>query len=319
MGRERLSEYEARRDFSRTPEPRPGTGARPSVKPRFVVHKHDARRLHYDLRLEIDGVLASWAIPKGPSYDPATKRLAIETEDHPLEYAEFEGRIPEDAYGAGDSLLWDHGTFDTVPPGHAAEQRRRGRLDIELHGEKLRGRWHLVRTRLPRGRPQWLFFKAHDAFADPRRDIVAERPESVVSGRVVTRGPERRQVLEAPRPPPEWLLERLGLPPPRQVRAAVSNGRVALRNRRGTDVSKRAPGVVSALGALVVGDAVLDGELARRGSDVCFVARDLLWLDGEDLRGRPAFERRDLLESLLSSAGTAVTLAPRLPRARSGR
>ncbi|MFP2933056.1 non-homologous end-joining DNA ligase, partial [Pyxidicoccus sp. 3LG] len=192
----RLETYRSKRDFNLTPEPAPESRARAQEDgaPIFVVHKHDATALHYDLRLEIDGVLASWAIPKGPSYDPGEKRLAVETEDHPLSYAGFEGHIPEGAYGGGDSLLWERGTYDTVPPGQAREQREQGRLHVELHGEKLKGRWHLIRTKL-RGsgkKQQWLCFKAKDETADPDYDVIVERPESVKSGRVETQGPARR-------------------------------------------------------------------------------------------------------------------------------
>src|SRR5919199_6198067 len=137
----KLDVYNAKRDFRITPEPPPEAARPRAAGPlTFMVHKHHARRLHYDLRLEMEGVLASWSIPKGPSYDPADKRLAVETEDHPLAYGDFEGRIPDGEYGAGDSIIWDRGTYDTVPPGQASEQRQRGRLLIELHGEKLKGR-----------------------------------------------------------------------------------------------------------------------------------------------------------------------------------
>ncbi len=161
-----------------------------------MVHKHDATRLHYDLRLEMDGVLASWACPKGPSYDPAQKRLAVETEDHPLAYGDFEGRIPDGEYGAGDSIIWDRGTYDTEPPGQVQAQRRKGHLHIVFDGQKLKGGWHLVRTRPQGGKAQWLLFKAKDGTERPDYDVVAERPESVASGRRVTRGPERAE------PPP---------------------------------------------------------------------------------------------------------------------
>ncbi len=192
----RLETYRSKRDFRLTPEPAPDAQARESTDgaPIFVVHKHDATRLHYDLRLQIDGALASWAIPKGPSYDPGERRLAVETEDHPLSYAGFEGHIPDGEYGGGDSLLWDRGTFDTVPPGQAEAQREKGRLLVELRGEKLKGRWHLIRTHL-RGsgkKTQWLCFKAKDETANPDYDVTAERPESVKSGQVETRGPVRR-------------------------------------------------------------------------------------------------------------------------------
>jgi bifunctional non-homologous end joining protein LigD len=191
----RLSEYRKKRDFQATPEPAPGKRvARRPATPTFMVHKHDATRLHYDLRLEMDGALASWAVPKGPAYDPKVRRLAVETEDHPLEYGSFEGRIPDGQYGAGDSLIWDRGTYETVPPGQASAMRKKGHIEFELHGKKLKGRWHLVKTRSEPGQsPQWLLFKSRkDEYAKPDYDIVAERPESVVSGKRVTHGPTRR-------------------------------------------------------------------------------------------------------------------------------
>ncbi|WP_052519722.1 DNA ligase D [Archangium violaceum] len=201
--RARLKTYRAKRDFSLTSEPAPEVPApRGGGGSIFVVHKHDATRLHYDLRLEIDGVLVSWAIPKGPSYDPADKRLAVQTEDHPLAYATFEGRIPEGAYGAGDSLLWEEGTFDTVPPGQASEQLARGRLHVVLHGHKLEGGWHLIRTRPVGKKARWLCFKAKDGTEHPGYDVTVEYPESVKSGQSATRGPARRtRRTAAPRAP----------------------------------------------------------------------------------------------------------------------
>src|SRR5438270_10465628 len=166
---DRLREYRRKRRFAATPEPRPSR-VRPSERerPRCIVHKHHARRLHYDLRLELDGALVSWAVPKGPSHDPKERRLAVRTEDHPLPYADFEGRIPEGEYGAGDSIIWDRGTWRTVPPGKAKEMLRSGHLVFELEGEKLEGRWHLVRTRASSsGKEQWLLFKGKDEQARP--------------------------------------------------------------------------------------------------------------------------------------------------------
>jgi bifunctional non-homologous end joining protein LigD len=132
-GSGRLATYEAKRRFEVTPEP---SGQERSSQPEqapgkklaFVVQKHDARRLHYDVRLEIDGALASWAVPKGPSYDPAVRRLAVQTEDHPMQYATFEGRIPDGEYGAGDMLVWDKGTYETVPPGQERAMMEKGHL-----------------------------------------------------------------------------------------------------------------------------------------------------------------------------------------------
>src|SRR3954468_14961095 len=180
-----LGEYRKKRNFAATPEPPPRRRQSRQREPSFVVHKHDASRLHYDLRLEIDGALASWAVPKGPSYDPKIHRLAVQTEDHPLEYGAFEGRIPEGQYGAGDSIIWDRGTYDTDPPGQASAMRKKGHIVFELRGEKLKGRWHLVRTRPTPGQtPQWLLFKSSkDEYARTDYDVVAARPESVVSGK----------------------------------------------------------------------------------------------------------------------------------------
>jgi bifunctional non-homologous end joining protein LigD len=306
-----LKEYRRKRDFAKTTEPPPGR-PRPARgrRLRYMIHRHDARRLHYDLRLEIGGALASWAVPKGPSLDPADRRLAVQTEDHPLEYGEFEGRIPDDEYGGGDSLIWDRGTWDTDPPGQAAAMRERGRLTFVLRGEKLQGRWHLIRTRpTASGKAQWLLFKGKDEHARAGYDVVAGRPESVASGRRVTRGPVSAKALAAPHPDPIALLVGLWPPPPRAERrralAAISGGRVALQSGEGRDLAARHPAIARALAEILVPEAVIDGGL-RRGR---FVASDLWWLDGEDLRRRPAEERHDLLASLLANAAPSLALA----------
>src|SRR5215467_2760906 len=148
-----LEAYRAKRDFRRTPEPRGAKRARRARAASFVVQKHAARQLHYDFRLELDGVLVSWAVPKGPSLDPADKRLAMHVEDHPLEYADFEGIIPEGEYGGGTVMVWDHGTWTPESPDVDAAVRK-GELKFTLHGKKLRGSWVLVRTRGgPSGKP----------------------------------------------------------------------------------------------------------------------------------------------------------------------
>ena len=170
-----LATYRKKRDFSRTSEPRGGRDRRGAM---FVVQKHDARTLHYDFRLQLGGVLLSWAVPKGPSADPDVKRLAVQTEDHPLEYGKFEGTIPEGEYGAGTVLLWDRGTWRA--DGDAREQYRKGHLSFALEGRRMKGRWHLVRTKTgkPAGR-SWLLFKGHDANASgaakPKRASEAPR------------------------------------------------------------------------------------------------------------------------------------------------
>jgi bifunctional non-homologous end joining protein LigD len=181
-----LAEYQARRDFTKTPEPRGHPGPQPAGS-MFVVQKHDASRPHYDFRLEVDGVLKSWAVPKGPSLDPADKRLAMQTEDHPLEYGSFEGIIPEGEYGGGTVLLWDRGTW--APTGDPAAGIRAGRLKFTLAGEKLRGGFTLIRLR-GRGRRDadgrsWLLIKERDEHAKPSAElsVTDARSESVVTGR----------------------------------------------------------------------------------------------------------------------------------------
>jgi bifunctional non-homologous end joining protein LigD len=180
-----LKDYRRKRDFTRTREPR-GKSARRSSGQQFVIQKHDASHLHYDFRLEFEGVLKSWAVPKGPSLDPAQKRLAIQVEDHPLEYGSFEGIIPEHEYGAGTVLLWDRGQWE--PVGDPAEGFRSGKLKFILHGEKLQGGWMLVRrSRSTSNRPEWLLFKERDEFARPQDefDVTAEEPSSVATGRTL--------------------------------------------------------------------------------------------------------------------------------------
>ena len=180
-GGDKLARYRQKRDFRRTPEPAPQTGA--AGDGFFMVHEHAARRLHYDLRLAIGGVLVSWAVPRGPSTDPAEKRLAVHVEDHPLEYAAFEGTIPAGNYGAGTVIIWDRGTFEVDGEGTAAEQLAAGSLHLVLTGQKLRGRWMLVRTR-GQGRDAdraWLLMKKKDAFAT-NADVTREARASVASG-----------------------------------------------------------------------------------------------------------------------------------------
>ena len=186
-----LSEYRRKRDFSKTREPE---GAKVATSRRalaFVIQKHAARRLHFDLRLELDGVMKSWAVPKGPSLDPSVKRLAMQVEDHPIEYNKFEGTIPEGEYGGGTVMLWDRGTYTAVEPGpdpvgRLREGYERGDFKFELKGKRLRGSWVLVRIK--RGgphKPQWLLIKHRDEYAKPGSDIVAEEMTSVATGRTM--------------------------------------------------------------------------------------------------------------------------------------
>jgi DNA ligase D-like protein (predicted 3'-phosphoesterase) len=181
-------DYRRKRDFDRTPEPS-GNGDRQQSDdaPRFVIQKHDASSLHYDFRLEIDGTLKSWAVPKGPSTDPSDKRLAVPTEDHPLEYGDFEGVIPEDEYGGGTVLIWDRGPFRNITEKDGelqplVEAYDNGHVLVELDGEKISGGYALHRTGSGDD-ANWLLIKMDDDEADARRNPVSTEPESVDSGR----------------------------------------------------------------------------------------------------------------------------------------
>ncbi len=305
---ERLREYHAKRDFSRTAEPRgAGSGAdHDETRRRFAVQKHDASRLHYDLRFEFDGVLLSWAVPKGPSLDPAQKPLAVRTEDHPLEYAAFEGVIPEDAYGGGTVMLWDRGVWE--PLGDPREGLANGDFKFRLHAAKLAGDWALVRMsgkKSDDGR-NWLLIKKQDASARSVRDynVLAEAPLSVASGRSmdeIAAAPEavwrpdgahaahdaappvRGAAAEAP---PETLSPQLcataDTPPPgdewvheikldgyrllARIDASV-HPPVTLFTRNGHDWTDRFPAVAAALSRLPVRTAWLDGEVIALDDD----------------------------------------------------
>ena len=186
-GKDPLKKYKEKRDFKSTPEPI--SSEKISNKPRFVVQKHNASRLHYDFRLEVNGVLKSWAIPKGPSKDPRQKRLAVPTEDHPIDYIDFEGIIPEGNYGSGTVIVWDIGTYNNnktkdskiIPIEKTIED---GHVDIELEGSKLKGEYALIRTGKG-GRKFWLLIKKKDNEVDYGHDILIDRPESVLSGQTI--------------------------------------------------------------------------------------------------------------------------------------
>ncbi|MGH7276153.1 MAG: DNA ligase D [Candidatus Rokuibacteriota bacterium] len=284
MASRELDAYRKKRDPGRTPEP--FGGRRAGDGHLFVVHKHSARRLHYDLRLEIDGTLTSWAVPKGPSVKHGEKRLAVHVEDHPVEYADFEGVIPEGNYGAGPSIVWDYGWFRALGDRPAGQQVERGKLEFELFGAKLRGRW--VLARMSGKEREWLLLKKRDAFADAEEPV--ERfPESVLSGLTVEElrdGPKkvgalraRLEELRAPRrdvapraeqfmlatlverpfSDPAWLFEIKydGV----RVFASRAGERVELRGRSGLVVTGRYPEIARALRALPLDRFLLDGEL----------------------------------------------------------
>ncbi len=282
-----LSDYRAKRKFSETPEP-PPTPAPAAADNTFVVQKHDATRLHYDLRLEINGVLASWAVPKGPSLNPADKRLAVQTEDHPLDYANFEGVIPEGNYGAGPVMVWDRGTYEVEGKLPAAEQLARGEIKFVLHGHKLHGSFALVHTGKrgadPKERQNWLVIKHKDEFVDPGWDM-EKLDWSVLSGRSIREieagapaqasnpgelpgarasamphaaEPMLATLIEQPFSSPDWLFELKwdGM----RVLSWVRDSKVLLRSRRGRTVTSQFPELAAVPERVAAREAILDGE-----------------------------------------------------------
>jgi DNA ligase D-like protein (predicted 3'-phosphoesterase) len=190
--RDRLKTYRDRRDFAKTPEPSGDDGPwKKRGNPIFVIQQHDASSMHYDFRIEVDGALASWAVPKGPSTDPSEKRLAVRTEDHPMDYADFEGTIPEDEYGAGKVIVWDAGPYrnlkhdDDGNEVSVADSLEEGSVEIWLEGRKLRGGYALVHAKLGGKDENWLLIKMDDEGADARRNPVSTEPESVLSGKTI--------------------------------------------------------------------------------------------------------------------------------------
>ncbi|MDX1431107.1 MAG: DNA polymerase ligase N-terminal domain-containing protein [Gammaproteobacteria bacterium] len=194
--RDKLTTYRSRRDFRKTPEPSgDADDGAPKFKktgnPIFVVQQHDARSMHWDFRIEVGGVLRSWAVPKGPSTNPKDKRLAVATEDHPLDYADFEGCIPEDEYGGGAVIVWDAGPYRNLSKGDDGDELpidealARGQAEIWLEGKKIRGGYALVHSKLGGNEKNWLLIKMKDAGADARRNPIRTQPGSVLSGRTV--------------------------------------------------------------------------------------------------------------------------------------
>ena len=372
-----LRDYARKRRFDATPEPPAEAGKRRRGAPIFVVQLHHARARHYDFRLEADGVLKSWAVPKGPSMRAGERRLAVQVEDHPLDYAAFEGTIPEGQYGAGHVALFDRGVW--APEGDALERIAAGKLDFALEGERLRGRFTLVRTGSGARQPQWLLIKRSDAHArDADADAMVadapararERPRSSAgasrrtearaagtsSPPRATKTARRGAARKAPPDAADWTARAQALagavlrPMPRGIEPELATLRtrpptgegwlhevkwdgyrliayrardVELCSRNRLPWSRRVPHLVRALAALPVREAVLDGELvaidAHGRSDFAllqrqlehedtdglrFVAFDLLYLDGVDVRGAALAERRRLLSDLIALAAS---------------
>jgi DNA ligase D-like protein (predicted 3'-phosphoesterase) len=185
------NKYKEKRDFRKTDEPKGGKQKSEGDEPIFVIQKHDASNLHYDLRIEIDGTLKSWSVPKGPSTDPSEKRMAIPTEDHPLDYADFEGVIPEDAYGGGTVMIWDKGTFENLKedddgaPMELKESFKKGMVEVWLKGEKLKGGYAMIEITSGNMEGNWLLIKMDDDEADARRNPISTEKKSVNTGRTL--------------------------------------------------------------------------------------------------------------------------------------
>ncbi|MBK5567640.1 DNA ligase D [Ensifer sp. SSB1] len=292
MATSKLTTYRAKRDFSRTPEPAGRTGGEGN---RFVVHKHHATADHYDLRLQVGDVLKSWAVPKGPSLNPADKRLAVETEDHPLDYIDFEGVIPEGEYGGGPMIVWDAGVW--APMDDIEKSLRTGAFKFRLAGEKLNGGWMLTRLKSKsdeEDQRNWLLFKEHDLAASPDVDILETRPESVKSGRRIEelveqpKKPSKRAVLKpgalagaVKGPKPLRIEPQLASPTPKppgglpgkevwlheikfdgyRTMADISDGNVKLITRSGLDWTKRYGDLPDAFRKLPCRGAIIDGEI----------------------------------------------------------
>ncbi|EKT4482444.1 DNA ligase D [Pseudomonas putida] len=290
-----LQEYARKRDFNATPEP---SGKRSRGKRvhalQFCIQKHDASHLHYDFRLELDGTLKSWAIPKGPSLDPKVRRLAVHVEDHPLDYADFEGHIPEGHYGAGDVIVWDRGVWE--PEGDAHEAFAKGKLRFRLQGEKLSGVWNLFRTRLDGKKEQWMLVKSHDDQARSEADysVVQAQPDSVLSDRTLAPRKAAAKKAAAPRASRKRTVKGPTVPLPAQlspqlatlvdtppsgdwryevkfdgyrILARIEGDDIRLFTRNGHDWSSKMPRQIAALRELGIDAAWLDGEMVVAGEN----------------------------------------------------
>ena len=371
-----LEKYRQKRDFAITPEPAGEVRTGRSKHLSYVIQKHAATRLHYDFRLELNGVLLSWAVPKGPSLDPNDKRLAMHVEDHPMEYGDFEGVIPAKQYGAGTVMVWDRGTW--IPKSDPNEGYAKGRLKFDLDGEKLKGGWNLVKSKSGKyGGDSWLLIKEADEYArlGAEAQIADDEPDSVVSGRdmkqiaadadrvwhsnrsaaenvkagaIERAQPKSRGVKglakvagakQAPMPKKlEAQLATLGKSPPAgenwvheikldgyRMLCRIESGEVRMISRNDKDWTAEFPSVVKALARLPVKSAWVDGEVVvvdpdgktrfqalqnalsdPKSATLTFMAFDLLFLDGYDLRGVKLVERKRLLEELLADAPASI-------------
>ncbi len=310
-----IEDYRRKRDFAKTPEPAPRGLARPGGGNSFVVHRHEARNLHYDLRIEAGGALACWAVPKGFSYAPSDKRLAVRTEDHPLEYLGFEGVIPQGQYGAGTMKIWDSGEYELRKSPALAEALQKGEVKLRLRGRRLRGEWHLVRTKEEDGR-NWLLFKARDRYVGSGSDLFGGADLGRAVRRPLPRSVARMEPLPADLPfsGPDWLFEPALIGA--RVLARVEGSTVSLRGDGG-DLGARLPGLVSAMSTIRAETALLDGvvvaldgegrpskaalekELGSGGAGAVLYLFDVLYSEEWDLRPLALRERKAVLRAMI--------------------
>lgn len=334
-----LARYNRKRNFNHTPEPR-GQKGRPE-RGVFMMHKHDARRLHYDLRLEHKGVLLSWAVTRGPSLNPKDKRLAVHVEDHPLEYGSFEGIIPAGNYGAGAVLIFDRGFWQ--PRGDVTKAMEKGHIEFELFGQKLAGRWHLVRLPKEGKQDNWLLIKADDVYADNKSDVTKAKPLSIKSGLSISEIFSQR----SPAPLPKLnfiapMLARVATKPPEgddwvhevkfdgyRMQVHIAMGTVALFSRQGRSWSDDLPELSKYFAQIACQNAILDGELValdaagksdfgllqqsfdNKGEGLIYYAFDILHLNNCDLRPLPLKKRRQQLAELFEgNVDLPIKLSP---------
>lgn len=331
-----LEEYRKKRDFTKSGEPQGDAKGKSRSRLRFVVQHHMARRDHYDLRLEWKGVMLSWAVPKGPSFNPMEKRLAIQVEDHPIEYNDFEGTIPKGEYGGGTVMIWDEGFWH--PEGNVDEALKKGTLKFSLLGKRLKGSWALIRLEQKKGddKINWILLKEKDEYALDE-DGIERYTESVRTGRTmeeIERG-EGAQIASNPFDEAEPQLPKLVKKPPEgggwlfevkydgyRIIAFAERGAVRLITRKGQDFTHRFPEIANSLAAWADSRAmVIDGEVVAadkegrtdfealqsymrnpKGKKLAYMVFDLLALDGEDLRELPLSERKEILKKLLQGA-----------------
>jgi bifunctional non-homologous end joining protein LigD len=319
-----VEEYKRKRDFAKSPEPAPE--ARAAAASTFVVHRHEARRLHYDFRITTKTALACWAVPKGFSYDPADKRLAVRTEDHPLAYEEFEGVIPQGLYGAGTMQIWDAGTYGLKKELDIAKALEKGEVKLVLNGRKLRGEWHLVRTKGAEGK-EWLLFKTRDRYVGSGSSLFGGADMTRAIKKPLPRRFARMEPAAGFQPftDPDWLFETAFVG--KRVLASIHSQEVSLRAREG-ELAPRLPGIASGVRNVRAESAVFDGivvaldrrgrpseealaeQLESGGAMAVLYIFDVLYAEEWDLRQMPLRERKAVVRALLPDLRQVLVVDP---------